>query len=352
MQWILLVAVLFLAPSRPAPPASHLFVSCGDGSLHSVALVNGLPGDSVVSLDLGEPLRFLATHPSLPIVYALGSEHLMAVRWNQASATFETLGKALVGISGTHVALDPSARWALVASYGEGAVSCLPISAEGLPQAAVGRMGGSEDKRLTRAHQVCWHPGGELAYVPALGADQVAILSVDPKSGALTWAGAAAVAAGSGPRHMALHPSQPWAFVLGEHSSTITSFTLQEEGKRWSRRGQTSNLSEGFTESGSRSSDIHISADGGFLFAVNREPANDLTAYAIGEDGALREVSRRSTGGIHARTFALDPQGERVWIANTRSKNVVTLTLSKTGELGEAGGSWEAPAEISCVLAR
>ncbi|MFT5733725.1 MAG: 6-phosphogluconolactonase [Planctomycetota bacterium] len=371
MQWILiLVSVVLASPTwaqqtgipqalesngaerRSGESASRLFVACNNGSLQCLELVAGAPGKSAGAIDLKEPLRFLAHHPSLPIVYALGDEYLIAVKWSPETAAFITLGKARVGLRGTHVALDPTARWALVASYGEGAISCLPLSPEGLPQPAVSRMGGAEDLRFAKAHQVRWHSGGELAYVPALGADHVAIVRVEPKTGALEWAGSAGVPAGTGPRHMALHPSRPWAYVLGEHTSTITSFTLADEGARWSPLGQTSNLPAGFTESGSRSSDIHISADGRFLFAINREPANDLSAYAIDDQGALQEVSRRSTGGIHARTFALDPLGDRLWIGNTRSKNVVTLSVTPGGALGDASGNWKAPADITCVLAR
>lgn len=331
-------------------PANNLFVGCTDGSLQCLALVGGVPTERAVAIDLKEPLRFLAHHPALPIVYALGDEHLIAVRWDAVAGTFAVLGQAKVGVRGTHVALDPAARWALVASYGEGAVSCLPLSEAGLPQPPVSRLGGPDDSRLAKAHQVCWHPQGEVAYVPALGADHVAILRVDPSSGALEWAGSAGVPEGTGPRHMALHPSQPWAYVLGEHSSTITSFALDPQGIAWNPLGQTLNLAKGSTEPGSRSSDIHISASGELLFAINREPADDITAYAIDDQGALQEVSRRSTGGRHARTFALDPQGKHLWIGNTRSKNVVTLGITADGVLGNARSTWQALADITCVL--
>lgn len=341
---------------RSSQPASRLFVGTSDGSLQCLKLHAGSPQATEVAIKLGEPLRFLSLHPTLPIVYALGDEHLIAVRWDSdltlGEKALTLLGKARVGVSGTHVALDPSARWALVASYGEGAVSCLPLTAEGQPGDFVGRIGGDDDARLTRAHQVVWHPSGELAYVPALGADQVAILRVKAETGAIEWVGDAALAEGSGPRHMALHPSQPWAFVLGEHSSTITSFKLQEQGAVWTPLRDVSNLPADFQESGSRSSDIHVSVDGRWLFAVNREPANDLTAYSIGEEGELREVSRISTGGVHARTFAQGPVGDRLWVGNTKSKNVATLSVGLDGALGTTRGEWEASAEITCVLAR
>ena len=311
--------------ARASKSASHLFVACKDGSLLCLELVDGSPTESAAAIELGEPLRFLALHPERPIVYALGDEHLMALRWNPETATFVTLGKARVGLRGTHVALDPTARWALVASYGEGAISCLPLSPEGLPKPAVSRMGGAKDPRLAKAHQVRWHSGGELAYVPALGADQVAIIRVDPKTGALEWAGSAGVSPGTGPRHMALHPTQPWAFVLGERTSTITSFTLAEEGALWSPLGRTSNLPKGFTESGSRSSDIHISADGRFLFAINREPANDLTVYAIDDQGA----APRSVSQIHREgsTRARSPWTRRVTAFGSATRAPRTSSL-------------------------
>ncbi len=338
------------------PSASRLFVSSKDGLLQCVELVGGSPAQALASIDLKEPLRFLAHDPRRSIVYALGDKHLMAVEWDSTAGAFKELGRAEAGLRGTHVALDPAARWALVASYGGGEISCVPLSPEGVPQAAVSRMGGGDDPRLTKAHQVQWHPDGQFAYIPALGADQVAIIRVDATSGALEWTGAAKVPEGTGPRHMALHPTQPWAYVLGEHTSTISAFCVKDAGAQWTPLGTTSNLPEGYTakfkEPGSRSSDIHISADGRFLFAVNREPLNDLTSFAIDDAGGLRELSRVSTGGVHARTFALDPAGSRLWVGNTKSKDVVARNISPSGELSAGTGTWEAPAQITCVLAR
>jgi 6-phosphogluconolactonase len=339
------------APGAVDPrPARHVLVSTHDGHVHVLALDEGRLGAAAADMALGEPIRFLAAHPMLPVVYALGDTRLFALTWDEGTGALTPLGDGAVGGRGTHVTVHPSGRCALVASYGEHSVRAIPLEPDGRPRDVAHVLGGDESGRLRRAHQVRVHAGTGVVHVPCLGEDHVAVLEVDTDTCALTWLGAAATPGGAGPRHMDYAPQQPFAYVLNEVASSVTQLAVDVATGALTPVATFTTLPQGFTESTGRSSDVHVSPDGRFLFAVNREPLNDIVTFAIAGDGSLSEVARAATGGVHARTFALDPTGRFLWIGNTRSRNVTAFAVGTDGVLRPLQGSFEAPADVSCVL--
>ena len=85
-----------------------------------------------------------------------------------------------------------------------------------------------------------------------------------------------------------------------------------------------------------RAADIHISADGNFLYASNREPKeNSIVVFAINkEKGKLKLIEHKDTGGIHHRNFAITPSGKFLLVANQFTNNIVIFKRdSKSGRL-------------------
>lgn len=345
--------LLPMAPPSAGPPtAQRLFVATLDGTVHALPLEAGIPSGPAVKIELDDRLRFLALHPERSVVYALGDARLHALAWDSSAGTWTLLGAAEVGVRGTHVEVDPTGRCAIVASYGEHAVTLLSLTDEGLPEEPTVTLGGGDEDTFRNAHQVRVHPMTRAVHVPCLGSDHVATLSLDAAAGQMALVGTAPTPAGAGPRHMDYHPTLPLAFALNELESSVTTFAVDPEDGALTARGTVTTLPAGHGEGASRSSDVHVSPDGAFLFAVNREPLNDIVTFAIERDGGLRALGRVSTGGDHARTFAVDPSGERLWVANTRSRELTTFRIGDDGLLQQEPGTWTADAEIYCVLAR
>ncbi|MEZ6017968.1 MAG: beta-propeller fold lactonase family protein [Planctomycetota bacterium] len=348
------VACSRVGTGGPAPssgPARHLVVATQDGHVRALALTDGRIGAATTDVDLGEGARFLARHPTLPIVYALGDASLFALAWDGAAGTLSLLGKGAVGGRGTHVTVHPSGTCALVASYGEHSVSTIPLGPDGKPGDVADTLGKSEAGPLRRAHQARVHAATGTVHVPCLGEDYVAVLHVSGDGRKLTLAGTASTPAGAGPRHMDYAPAAPYAYVLNEVASSITQLRVDPSSGALVPVTTVTTLPKGFNEATGRSSDIHVAPNGRHLFAVNREPLNDIVTFGIAEDGGLTEVARADTGGVHARTFAVDPTGSYLWLGNTKSKSVTTFLVRPNGALERLGAAWDAPAEVACVLA-
>lgn len=149
---------------------------------------------------------------------------------------------------------------------------------------------------------------------------------------------------GTGPRHIAFHPSLPILYVFGELSSTIT--VLKDEEFELRKLQEISTLPE--KQETNWGAAIKISRDGKFIYASNRAD-NTLSVLAVNEQGLLELVQNISTYGDHPRDFDLSKDDSYLVCANMQSD---TLTLysrdEKTGMLSLIQKDVFAP-EVVCV---
>ena len=94
-----------------------------------------------------------------------------------------------------------------------------------------------------------------------------------------------------------------------------------------------------------RSSDIHVSADGRFLYATNRESESNIAVFAVDpEKGTLKTIGYQSVLGKEPRNFMLDPTGRFLLVANQDSDAIVVFKIDKeTGLLEPTGQRLEVP---------
>lgn len=338
-----------LPPPDAAPPARHLFVSDLGGVVH-VFDVSGAAPEKVEAVEVGEPIRFLALHPETAVLYALGDSALHAFAIGDDGRSLTAAGSTPLGLRGTHVEIDLAGDRAYVASYGGAAVVLVELGAGGAPGEVLHVVGGKGDLVFDRAHQVRLHAPSGTIHVPCLGADHVAHLQLDATRTRLELHCMGATPEGAGPRHLDYHPGLERAYALNELQSSVTTFQVLDGGCL-RPESTTTTLPPG-SESASRSSDIHVGVGGEFLFAMNREPLNDLVVFALDEQGEPRYQGRMPTGGDHARTFALDPAGGRLWIASTRSAELLAVALDGPGRPRPLPPAWKGPDDLTCVLAR
>ena len=89
--------------------------------------------------------------------------------------------------------------------------------------------------------------------------------------------------------------------------------------------------------------DIHLSADGKFLYASNRGDYNEIVIYTVNQStGALTLIGRQSTLGKTPRNFAIDPSGNFLLVANQNSDEIVIFKRNQqTGLLTVTGSKIE-----------
>ncbi|MEV3988353.1 lactonase family protein [Streptomyces sp. NPDC049837] len=294
---------------------------------------------------------FLIAAPGGDVLYAAGETEDGAV------AAFDVTGPAprllgapapVRGTHPTHLALVHG--HVLTANYGSGSVSALPLGPDGVPKPATGvlphRGSGPHPDRQEgpHAHQVVPAPGGRWVLSVDLGTDSVRVIALDPATGGLTPHGETALRPGSGPRHLALHPSGSHVYVLAELTPTLTVC-------RWNpATGTLAPVEEVAlpTDTVNYPSGIAASRDGRFLWAAVRG-ADTIAVLALDESGERpRPVTAVPCGGRWPRDLALDPEGRRLYVANERSGDVTWFDIDPATGVPSRAGAIQVPA-ATCV---
>jgi 6-phosphogluconolactonase len=213
-----------------------------------------------------------------------------------------------------HVAVDATGAWALVANYGGGTAAVLPIDAAGSFGAAVATVSPGAN-----AHQIVVDASNQVAYVPCLGDDRVAVYGFDATSGALSARTPAAAPTDSGPRHLALARDGAHAWVMNERDSTVTTYTVGAGGALTA--GATVSSLPGDFNGANTGAEIAVHPSGPWVYASNRGH-DSIAVFEIGAGGALTRIANTPTGGSTPRHFSLLPGGDAILVANLDSGTI------------------------------
>jgi 6-phosphogluconolactonase len=307
---------------------------------------------------------FLAIHPQERYLYAVNEVGGRAGKPSGAVSAFsidpETGELTYLnqqsshGTGPCHLSVDQTGQFALVANYGSGSVSVLPIHSDGkLGEATdvVQHQGSSVDPRRQggpHAHSIILDKANRYAFAPDLGLDKIMIYQLDLTQGKLKpneepWA---KVKAGAGPRHFTFHPNGRYAYVINELDSTLTAFTYDGTCGRLREVQTVSTVPEDFSGT-SYCADVHVSPSGRFIYGSNRGH-DSLAIFEIDQDtGRLDYVGHEPTHGKTPRGFAIDPTGTYLLAANQDTDTIVTFRIDQqTGRLMSTGHVAEVPTPV------
>ena len=205
-----------------------------------------------------------------------------------------------------HVAVHPSGQWLFSASYSEGSVSVFPIAGDGaLGQPLTTALG-------SHAHMCAFAQGGEEVLVPLLGSDALAVLAFNASTGQLALKQMLPLPPGSGPRHVALHPTLPGtAYLVLELSSSVavlqrSSSSSSSNGSAWQVLGApVSTLRPGLPlPTLQAAAALAVSPDSRHLYVSNRAAPpgagdNSIACLALSAEGGVAGGAPASwaTGG-------------------------------------------------------
>jgi 6-phosphogluconolactonase (cycloisomerase 2 family) len=142
------------------------------------------------------------------------------------------------GKNAVHLSIDPTGRWIVTANYSAGSVGVVPIEKDGtLGQRSelVALQGepGPDGRRQSSSHphDAVFDPSGRFIAVPDLGFDRIFVFRLDAANGKLTPNDPpfAKTRAGAGPRHIAFHPQMPFAYVINELGSSVTTYRFDPQ---------------------------------------------------------------------------------------------------------------------------
>ncbi|MEM6431225.1 MAG: lactonase family protein, partial [Deinococcota bacterium] len=239
-----------------------------------------------------------------------------------------------------------------VANYGTGNVALYTLADNGSLETlkdTVQNTGSSVNparQEGPHAHAVAFDASNTYLFVTDLGTDQLKTYHIADEE--LNELAVLDIPAGSGPRHMAFHPSEPVVFVINELSSSVS--VLQVDGPDLQLLSTTSTLPEGTTIENTCAA-IRVHPNGKFVCASNRGH-DSITVFAFDSvSKGLEPIQVIPSGGQTPREINLDPSGTILVAANQDSDSLVSFWCNaQTGHLTPTGEVLEVGTPVCTVM--
>jgi 6-phosphogluconolactonase len=319
------------------------------GALELVQLVKGFVNPSYLALSRDG--RFLYT------VHGDESE-VSAFEVDRASGRLRFLNQESThGKNPVHLALDPTGRFLIVTNHLGSSLAVLPIAADGalgaMSQlvAVSGPIGPHRiEQKQAKPHFNPIDPSGRFVAVPDKGLDR--IFSFRFESGKLIPASSPFVVAreGSGPRNLAFHPRKPFAYVVNELDSTVTTYRFSADTGALEPLQILPSLPSRFTGN-SRAAGIAVDAAGRTVYASNRGH-DSIAVFRIDPATSLLEfLGAESSQGRTPRFFTLSPDGRLLFALNEDSDTIAAFNVDPTsGRLSFSGNSIKSGSPVCMVF--
>lgn len=283
---------------------------------------------------------YVAVSPDKNNLYAVtGDNKITAFRIGADKKLTYLNSQSSEGANPCHVSVHPSGKMAFAANYTGGSFTAYTLAADGKLNAPAyqeqysGTGPNTKRQEKAHAHFAAATPDGKYVFVTDLGSDKVMNYMADVKTGKLIPNPAQpffAAKPGSGPRHLVIHPSGKSLFLLNELEATLTSCTIDKQGKIAEVKTYPTLPSD--FQGTNTSSAIHLHPNGKFVYVSNRGH-NSISAFRIGEAGALEMVDQQTKSIATPRDFNIDPSGKFMVVANQTADNLVVYDVdSATGK--------------------
>jgi 6-phosphogluconolactonase len=255
------------------------------------------------------------------------------------------------GASPCHVGIEPSGRFAYIATYVGGDVAAYPIEADGRLGGYSGHIQHGREGKVAHAHSINPAPSGCYALVCDLGLDCIFVYRLDLENGRLFPHGETMLPPGSGPRHLDYHPNGRFVYVINELNGTLSALGWDAVAGKLEVIQTTSTLPKDYAGPG-WCADVHVHPNGCFVYGSNRGN-HTIVIYRVDEvSGEVSLVGFESTHGKTPRSFVIDPQGEWLLAANQDSDEIAIFRIDpKSGQLSYRSSA-EIPTPVCLKFAR
>ncbi|WP_113922688.1 lactonase family protein [Cognataquiflexum aquatile] len=292
---------------------------------------------------------FVVSNRAQTLVFAVeenGGENggkVKSFKFDRQTNTLELLDtKDTYGDHPCYLSLDANEEVLVVGNYSGGNFSAYKVKDGYLTHVQTYQHEGQsiDPNRQEKAHvhSTVFHPNGKQLLVGDLGTDKIHLYDFNP-----TFAvpfnnaenGDFEIAAGSGPRHLAVHPSGSPVYLIHEMTAELGVYQYVE-GKM--SKIQVFPLTGKDFIGNVGAAEVRISPDAKFVYASNRGDANEITVFEIEKTGELTFVERVKTGGENPRNFVITSDGKYLLAGNQSSGTIVVFERNlKTGRLRKTG---------------
>jgi 6-phosphogluconolactonase len=254
------------------------------------------------------------------------------------------------GAGPAHVSTDTTGKFVFVANYNGGTIAVLPVGENGTLGRAVDV---AAHGASAQAHQVVIDASNRFLFAPNKGLSNVSQYQFDAATGQITpnTPPAVSLPAGAGSRHLAFHPTAPYAYLINELDDTVVTLSFAAAQGTLTAIQTLSTLPPGANAGGNSCAEIQVAPSGNFVYGSNRGD-DSIVIYAVDPGtGMLSLAGHQPTGGNTPRSFHLDRGGKIMLVANQGSNEVVTFQVDpSSGLLTEASSvSVQGPAFVGVL---
>jgi len=262
-----------------------------------------------------------------------------------AEAKLQLLHIEPKSIGATHMACDPSGKFLICASYGDGKVTMLPIQADGICKGHLIEQRSTDDN----AHCVAISKDGRYALVPHTGPNAIYQFRInapknrlEPNSPALV-SGPANHAFQHEPRHLRFHPSLNAVYTSNERGGGFSQWDYDPFFGTLSLQ-QTVSTTDHPAEllNNFAAADCQISPDGRFAYVTNRDNSDlkspvgldSISAFELNtRNGHINKRVGIYPTGRHPRVMSIEANGKYLYCAGRNSSDLSCYRIEKDGSL-------------------
>jgi 6-phosphogluconolactonase len=329
------LASALLLGAAHAGAATWVYVSNADSQEISVLSLDRAKGAlaPVQTLNVGGTVMPMVVSKDKRLLYAaLRSQPFRVAMLSIDAATgqLRKLGEAPLADSMANIDLDATGRWLFAASYQGGKISVNAITKDGT-------VGAIQQLVQTgpNAHAIHADAANRFVLATSLGGDNISSWRFDADKGLLSPNDPplTKASAQSGPRHFVWDAKQQHVYLLDELDAALHVFAWDAARGTLELEQSTTTLPAGFTGK-PWAADLHLTPDGRFLFASERNSSTLSTFRVDAATGRLQPLGHTPTEK-EPRGFAIDSTG-RFLIAAGQASNGISLYAidGETGALG------------------
>ncbi|MCL2515423.1 MAG: lactonase family protein [Microbacteriaceae bacterium] len=337
----------------------------GEGILSAQIAPDGTLTDVRLAARVDSP-SFVAQHPSLPVLYAVGeaAQTLHAFEIG-ADASLAPLGAAApAGAAACHVAVDPAGRFAVVACWASGQVLVYALDAAsgaivgrteaapasdpyaGVPETELVAPHPDSAPRQSRAHFAQFLADGRVMTID-LGFDLARVWRFSEADAALELDHEVVFPYGTGPRHIA--PSQTGRlYVDGEYAIDVTVLEPGADGRY--RVVSAAPVRTVGRQAGESAAHLVLNADESLLY-VGVRGSNVIATMSVAADGSLAPLAETPSGTGAAFPRHHHVTATHLYVANQLGGDIAVFALGADGVPGEAVQSLPAGSPTAVVPA-